>query len=276
MPQQSCDQRILSIADLLNIPAPGSKHTGMSFVQRAINWTLLPVTIYEFDDGYYIVDAINKKLIGHDVLSIEGMPIDSVASRLEPWGFSIFVEPMQAAGVVDQINNIALGLKSSDDHVMNKNIEPGGVWSPSLLLYAKSRQTPIKDEWSPAEDIRAGRFEQAAQRLRSAHSSGFKLDSWVSRDIIEKTDNLEELGRPQEALPYVKLAVELFPQSWRAHSRLGYTYESLEENTKAIEAYKKVLKLNPSLSTEADKKLKSFGNNISIGSNQDFTSSIYN
>ena len=92
---------------------------------------------------------------------------------------------------------------------------------------------------------------------------------------MEKADNLEELGRPEEALTYAKLAVELFPKSWRAHSRLGYTYECLEENAKAIEAYKKVRKLNPSLSTEADKKLKSFGSNISIGSNQDFSSCIY-
>lgn len=98
MPERTRDQRILSVAHLLDPPAPGTGHIGMSFVQRPVNWSLLPVRIFRFDDGYYVVDAMAGELIGHKVLSIGGTPVDSVAAALAPWGLTTFAEPYRAVG----------------------------------------------------------------------------------------------------------------------------------------------------------------------------------
>lgn len=556
--EQSRAQRILSVAHLLNVPAPGNKHTGLSFVQRPLNWTLMPVNIYEFDDGYYIVDAVEEELIGHKVLSIGGMPIDSAASRLAPWGIPAFAEPFRATRVVDKINNISLRLESPSGNKISRNVEPqGALWSPTILFYAKSLKEPIKGEWSPGhtnprkrnywlsyrdstdllylqfnsvqhsssewtigdladsletivskrpldkmvvdirnngggnhhlveplvdllgnhpkidqqgtlyalisprtfsaagtfamelerrtktifvgepagftpnmwgdtvpfvlpnsklvgdvsyrywqtgmpdsprnkltpdisvpltseqhfsnidsamiavrqhepdlrklaslspkqrksfsgiyrlspihrarvtetsdglhlhvdrgrhetdlhpfiesnlyplsqirlttditdvylkqridskklslvwkdttyalipvdstftlptEDLRAGRFEQAAKRLRSAYASGFKLDGWINSAIRARADTLEEMERPQDALRYAKLGVELFPESWRSYSRLGYTYEALEQPDNAIKAYKKLQSLDPRRSNQVQEKLEKLRN----------------
>lgn len=97
----------------------------------------------------------------------------------------------------------------------------------------------------PTEDFREGRFETAARRLRAAQSSGFKLDSWITTALTARADTLEERNRPEDALRYNRLAVELFPQSWRARSSLAYNYEILGRVDEAVSAYRMLQTLDP-------------------------------
>lgn len=553
VPTQTRAERILSVARLLNLPAPGTRHTTLPFIQRPISWRLLPMRIFEFKDGYYVVHAQEESLVGNEVLAIGGTPADSVAAALAPWGIMSFAEPLRAVGVVEQIDEIPVRMRAPDGRTFTRDFGPKGAWSLSTFLHEKSLQEPVKGKWSPAntrpraqnywlsyrdstdllyvqfnsvqnaspewtiadladslhaiadtrpidkvaidlrnngggnhdlleplvdllsshpkidrrgtlytllsrktfsaagtlamelerrtktafvgepgsfspnmwgdtvpfllphsklvgkvsyrywqtglpnsprtqlvpdlrvsltsnqhfsdtdsamiavrqhdpaprgsvslneaerasftgtyrlspihqaritdtgsglrlrvdrgrsefglhpfiesdlhplsptrlatditgayverlpgsnelalawkdttyaltpvdstytlptEDLRAGRFDQAAESLRAARSSGFQLDSWITRALTSRTDTLEEMGRRKDALRPARLAVELFPQSWRARARLGYTYKALGQASEARRAFHKVQTLNPARYDWAQKKIQ--------------------
>jgi tetratricopeptide (TPR) repeat protein len=108
----------------------------------------------------------------------------------------------------------------------------------------------------PTEDLRAGRFKQAAKRFRAAQASGFKLDSWITSALTARADTLEAKDRPIDALRYNQLAVELFPQSWRVYSSLAYNYELLGRTGEAISAYQTSRTLDPSRSEAMNERLR--------------------
>ncbi|PSQ84447.1 MAG: hypothetical protein BRD30_11755 [Bacteroidetes bacterium QH_2_63_10] len=150
VPEQTRAERILSVARLLDLPAPGTGHTGLPFIQRPVSWRLLPMRIFAFDDGFYVVHAKDERLVGNEVLAIGGTPADSVAAALAPWGLTSFAEPLRAAGVVDQIDEIPLRMRTPDGRRITRNVASKGAWSFSTVLYEKSLQEPVKGKWSPA------------------------------------------------------------------------------------------------------------------------------
>jgi len=150
VPDQTRAERILSVARLLDLPAPGTRHTTLPFIQRPISWSILPMRIFEFDDGYYVVHAKEKSLIGNEVLAIGGTPADSVAGALAPWGIMSFAEPLRAVGVVKQTSEILVRMRAPNGHAFTRAFGPEGAWSLSTFLYEKSLQEPVKGKWSPA------------------------------------------------------------------------------------------------------------------------------
>jgi hypothetical protein len=64
VPEQTRDQRILSVKRLVNLPAAGTGHTKMRSDQRALGWRAFPLRLYRFDDGAYVMSAANPDLIG--------------------------------------------------------------------------------------------------------------------------------------------------------------------------------------------------------------------
>jgi hypothetical protein len=150
VPTQTRAERVLSVARLLDLPAPGTRHTTLPFIQRPISWSILPMRIFEFDDGYYVVHAKEKSLIGNEVLAIGGTPADSVAAVLAPWGIMSFAEPLRAIGVVDQTGEIPVRMRAADGRRFTRDFGPKGAWSFSTFLYEKSLQEPVKGKWSPA------------------------------------------------------------------------------------------------------------------------------
>jgi hypothetical protein len=150
VPEQTRAERILSVAHLLNPPAPGTGHTTLPFIQRPISWRLLPMRIFEFDDGYYVAHAKDENLVGNEVLAIGDTPADSVAAALAPWGIMSFVEPLRAIGVVEQAGEIPVRMQASSGSQVIRDVEPKGAWSLSTMLYEKALQEPVKGKWSPA------------------------------------------------------------------------------------------------------------------------------
>lgn len=53
--------------------------------QKAINTKILPVSIYAFEEGWFICDAKNKNLIGERLTRIDGMEIHEVFEKLKPY-----------------------------------------------------------------------------------------------------------------------------------------------------------------------------------------------
>jgi hypothetical protein len=112
--------------------------------------------IFEFDDGYYIVHAKEKSLIGNEVLAIGGTPADSVAAALAPWGIMSFAEPLRTIGVVEQTGEIPVRMRAPDGRTFTRDFGPKGAWSLSTFLYEKSLQEPVKGKWSPATGTAGG------------------------------------------------------------------------------------------------------------------------
>jgi hypothetical protein len=164
LPQQTRDQRILSVFRLMNFPASGTGHSGLFPAQRAINWEIMPIRLFEFADGYHVVDAMDETLVGYEVLAVGGTPIDSVAAALAPYvsgdnrwkrrlrlgTLLLFADPLRAIGIVDQAENIPVRMRAPDGEVLTRTVEPGDIYSPSTLSYAQSLQTPVTNEWSAA------------------------------------------------------------------------------------------------------------------------------
>ena len=150
VPEQTRAERILSVARLLNLPASGTRHTTLPFIQRPISWGILPMRIFEFDDGYYVVHAEDETLVGNEVLAIGETPADSVAAALAPWGIMSFTEPLRAVGVADQTGEIPVRMRAPDGRTFTRDFGPKGAWSLPTFLYEKSLQEPVKGRWSPA------------------------------------------------------------------------------------------------------------------------------
>ncbi|WP_103030267.1 hypothetical protein [Salinibacter altiplanensis] len=150
MPEQTRAERILSVARLLNPPAPGTGHTTLPFIQRPVSWRLLPMRIFAFGDGFYVVHAEDESLVGNEVLAIGGAPADSVAAALAPWGIMSFVEPLRATGVVEQTGEIPVRMQDPSGRQVTRGFEPKGAWSLQAVLYEKALQEPVKGKWSPA------------------------------------------------------------------------------------------------------------------------------
>jgi hypothetical protein len=164
LPGRTRDQRLLSLMHLLNFPAPGTGHSGISPLQRPFNWQLMPLQLFEFADGYYVVDAINEDWVGNEVLTVGDMPIDSVTAALAPYVSSdnawsrkgrvrqlmLFANPVRAIGAVDRIDEIPVRMRTEDGTVVTRVVEPGGIWSLSTLQFSQTLQRPVADAWSPA------------------------------------------------------------------------------------------------------------------------------
>jgi hypothetical protein len=117
--------------------------------------------------------------------------------------------------------------------------------------------SPVDSSFTlPTEDLRAGRFAQAVERLRAAQASGFKLDSWITSALTAQADTLEAQDRPIDALRYNQFAMELFPQSWRVYSSLAYNYELLGRKDEAISAYQTFRTLDPSRRESVNERLR--------------------
>ncbi len=171
IPGQTRDQRILSLMRLLNLPAPGTGHTGLRTSQRAINWHALPLYPYRFADGVYIMSAANPDLIGSEVLAIGGTPIDSVYAAIapyvsadnrwnrqravEPWPLQhLWVNPLRAFGIVDQIDHIPVRIRNENGTVRDlslKTMRPNSISYVRFLTSDSTRkETPPELQWSPA------------------------------------------------------------------------------------------------------------------------------
>ena len=171
IPDQTQDQRILSLMRLINLPTPGTGHTQVRTSQRAINWRVLPVWPYRFADGVYIMSAADPNLIGSEVLAIGGTPIDSVYTALAPyissdnrwdrerrtaeWALQLrWTNHLRALGIVDQIDDIPLRIRTKKGKVREVHVKTMKPNSPSYVRFLTSDSTrpsvPPDLQWSPA------------------------------------------------------------------------------------------------------------------------------
>ena len=85
IPTLTEDQVIVEVMELIGLFAQSGKEGHSGVYPQAI-FGMLPILLYNFEDGWFIVDANAKHsdLIGAQVLALGGTPIDEVVQALSP------------------------------------------------------------------------------------------------------------------------------------------------------------------------------------------------
>lgn len=173
VPEQTRDQRILSIMALTNLPALGTGHTRVRTPQRALGWRAVPLFPYRFADGVYIMTAINPDWIGSEVLAVNGTPIDEVYEALSkhvssdnPWDMWRDVEEyviqfrwanhLKALGIIDDINEVPIQIRTPEGERKEIRVETLMPNTAEYVSFATRPPTrpvvPENLQWSPGAE----------------------------------------------------------------------------------------------------------------------------
>jgi hypothetical protein len=169
IPGQTRDQRLMSIMRLGHLPTPGTGHMNINPRQRVFGWRAFPLQPFKFADGTYIMRAADSTLIGKELLSIGGAPMDSVYSALAPYSKTAgakrshhyidgwllnFANPLRAVGIIDQIDKIPVRVRNKDGTVQRVIIDTMPYDSAEHLRVHISSATnpPVPEElqWATA------------------------------------------------------------------------------------------------------------------------------
>jgi hypothetical protein len=120
----------------------------------------------------YAMSAANPNLIGQEVISIDGTPIDSVYAALTPYASADnrrhrqymieghngrllwFANPLRALGITDQIDRVPVRIRSKNGATKQVRVETMPLESPEWIRFLTSARTrpdvPTALQWSPA------------------------------------------------------------------------------------------------------------------------------
>lgn len=171
LPGMTRDHRILAVMRLLNLPAPGTGHTGLRTAQRALGWRAVPLHPYRFADGVHVMAASDPDLVGSEVLAVGGTPVDSVYAALAPyvsadnrwdrthaveeWAIRfLWAHPLRALGILDRVDRVPLRLRTRSGAVRCDTIETMRPDTRAFVRFLTSDSTrpdvPPGLQWSPA------------------------------------------------------------------------------------------------------------------------------
>jgi len=82
----SRDELLVGLMRIIALLGPRNGHTGLfpGDPSHMRQLHLYPVRLYDFADGLYVVDAVDRSLIRNEVVAIDGMPIAQVLERVDP------------------------------------------------------------------------------------------------------------------------------------------------------------------------------------------------
>jgi hypothetical protein len=84
-PSLSRNQLLVGVLRIIALLGPRNGHTGLFPVDGHTRpLSLYPLRLYEFPEGLYVVDAVDRALIRGRLVAIEGVPIDQVLDRVRP------------------------------------------------------------------------------------------------------------------------------------------------------------------------------------------------
>ena len=229
IPNQTPDQRILSVLNLMSLPASGTGHMGIRTNQRAIGWRTLPVQPYRFADGVYIM-----------ILSVGGVPVDSVYRALKPYASSDnqwnshdveedllsfhWVNQLKALGILKQTDQVPMRIRTQENKVKHINVETMRPDTPAFVRFqlspSKSPDTPTSLQWSPATSQQDN--NEPDYRLSYRDSTDIlylDLNSFgnISEDYT-MADMVDSLGTIADNRPIEKVVVDLRTNSGGSNS----------------------------------------------------------
>lgn len=112
--------------------------------------------MYRFADGAYVLRAADHTLIGKELISIGGTPIDSVYAALAPYSRSDgvgrphhvegwlleFANPLRAIGVVDRLDQIPVRVRDRNGRIRQAVVETMPYASEAFVRYIATAAPP--------------------------------------------------------------------------------------------------------------------------------------
>lgn len=84
-PSLSRNELLVGVLRIIALLGPRNGHTGLFPADAHTRpLSLYPLRLYEFPDGLYVVDAVDRALIRSRLVAIEGVPIDRVLAEVRP------------------------------------------------------------------------------------------------------------------------------------------------------------------------------------------------
>jgi len=226
-PGQTRDQRLMSLFRLVNAPAPGTGHTYIDADQRALGWRALPIEMYRFADGVYVLACADSSVVGSEVLAVGGTPIDRVYDRLAPYTgsdnrwqrdrgierqFLAMANPLAALGIVDGVDTVPIRIRTEAGEIVQLDVQSVRPASAAWVRYrASGPAVPSAQQWSPA----TRRLDPDAPAYRVSYRDSTDLlylqfntthNASPSRTIADLADRLR---RTADREPIDKVVVDL-------------------------------------------------------------------
>lgn len=255
LPGLTRDQRVMKLFRLLNAPAPGTGHFRIRPMQRALGWRALPLRLYRFEDGVYVIAALDEELIGREVLAIDGVPMERVYERLSPYVSADnryhrlrrteeqllrWANPLQAVGIAETLASIRITLASEAgtrtiEHVRSMRpgserwrrfrssipvLEPDETWSP-VAEYVDNREPFYRVQYDEPTNLLYLQFN-------TVHDES-AFEAFSDRSIA---DLARQLRRIVESRPIAKFVVDLRTNTGGDFTRLSPLVELLTGHPK--------------------------------------------
>ena len=82
------------------------------------------------------------------------------------------------------------------------------------------------------------------RELREQYYGGFSYD-FGERSLMRLAERLLEQDKPDDAVAFLHLNLEMYPESWQTHVAFGQFYMQQEDNEQAIASLEKAYELSP-------------------------------
>ena len=254
-PEQTRDQRLLSLFQLLNAPAPGTGHSRINPAQRPLGWRALPLWMYRFADGVFVMTSADSSLVGSEVLAIGETPIDTLYARLAPYAgsdtptyrdrrieeqFLRWANPLRAVGVTDAIDTVPVRIRTPEGEVVQLQVESV---CPDTRAWVRFRTSlppvPRELEWSPASNAQNNRepfyrieYRDAASLLYVQFNTVLNESDFDAFSNLSVADVADSLRAVADAYPIDKVVVDLRTNTGGNHGLIGPLTEVLGNHPK--------------------------------------------
>ncbi len=225
LPELRTEGILVELMRLASLPGRDGRdgHTGLWPFQSALEVHMLPLHVYLFDDGVFIVDADEATLVGRELVQIGGLSIDKVLELVRPLVFvqdnqygqerymplyAMMVEVLAALGVAEAGEPVRVVTRGSDGALATHQLEGLSV-SEYHRLFPKPAKLPVR------------RRVLSLQRHLSHHFWFTELESrramYFQYNSVQKLNEpwepmwafVERLGRALDASAAERLIVDL-------------------------------------------------------------------
>jgi hypothetical protein len=201
-------------------------------MQRALGWRALPIRLYRFADGVFVIAALNEELVGREVVAINETCIDDVYARLAPYisadnrahrlrrteeQMLRWINPLHATGIADSLDSVSLTTRSASGQKSETTVPSISPTSPDWQRSMDSIPALGADEtWSPVAEY----LDNGEPFYRLRHEKQDQLLYLQFNTVLNESDfdafsdrSIEDLAREMRGIvdshPIEKVVVDL-------------------------------------------------------------------
>ena len=164
LPNLSFNQFVLELMKVTALISSNGRdgHTGLNPSQPLLNYHLLPIEVFHFKDGLYIVNATDSDLIGSKLLEIGETAVEDILADISQYlskdnDYSlkfttqlamVFAELLHAAGYIENESNVQIRIEKSGGSLSTHNLDPIAT-SEYFQLFPEIQRLMLPEQSTP-------------------------------------------------------------------------------------------------------------------------------